>query len=317
MNEFEQAIETVSPGGLYADDIETIQINIGLKCNLACRHCHVESSPTRTEEMDWATLTKVLEVAQSVGAKTVDITGGAPEMNPHFRRFVEAVRNQGQEVMVRTNLTILLEPGYEDMAEFMRDRQVKLVASLPCYLEENVDKQRGHGVYAGSIEVIRKLNELGYGVNEGLILTLVYNPIGPVLPPDQVELEKTYRRELDERFGIRFTNLFTITNMPIGRFEFYLKRNKQDEAYRQLLRESYNPMTVEGLMCRHLISVGWDGTLYDCDFNLAIHWPVAHGTVRNIREFDKAKIAKRRIVTGRHCFGCTAGRGSSCGGVLV
>ena len=219
--------------------------------------------------------------------------------------------------MVRTNLTILLEPGYEDMAEFMRDQQVKLVASLPCYLEENVDKQRGHGVYAGSIEMIRKLNELGYGVEKGLDLTLVYNPIGPVLPPDQVELEKAYRRELDERFGIRFTNLFTITNMPIGRFEFYLKRNKQDEAYRQLLRESYNPATVDGLMCRHQISVGWDGTLYDCDFNLAIHWPMDHGSVRNIRDFDQAKVENRRIVTGRHCFGCTAGSGSSCGGVLV
>jgi len=316
MNEFETAIAPVFPQGLQSADISTIQINIGLTCNLACRHCHVESSPKRKEQMDWETLEAVLRAADLLDAQTIDITGGAPEMNPHFCRFITAAREQGLEVLVRSNLTIHLEPGYEKHAECMRDNRVRLIASLPCYLEENVDKQRGKGVYHQSIEVIGQFNALGYGVDDDLVLTLVYNPIGPVLPPDQAGLEEDYHRELKKLFGISFTNLFTITNMPIGRFLSDLSRKDQDEAYLQLLRESYNPDTVAGLMCRYQIDVGFDGRIYDCDFNLALNMPVNHGAEANIRDFDKDTLLNRRIMTGSHCFGCTAGSGSSCGGAL-
>lgn len=317
LNVFERAIEPVSPGGLHAADIDTVQINIGLVCNLACRHCHVESSPKRTEAMTWKTLEAVLRAAREVNARVIDITGGAPEMHPDFRRFVLAARQQGHDVMVRTNLTILLEEGYEDFPEFFRDQKVILVASLPCYLESNVDKQRGRGVYNHSITAIKKLNELGYGIADNLELTLVYNPIGASLPPDQEKLETDYRRELREHFGIEFTRLFTITNMPIGRFLSDLERQGKDDEYLQVLRDAYNPATVEGLMCRHQINIGWDGTLYDCDFNLALNLPVRTGAARNIRDFDAAVIRNRHIVTGIHCFGCTAGAGSSCGGALA
>jgi len=315
-NEFDVAITSVYPQGLAAADVSTIQINIGLTCNLACRHCHVESSPKRKEQMDWETLEAVLRAAETLGAQTIDITGGAPEMNPHFCRFILAANQQGLEVMVRSNLTILLEPGYENHAEYMRENRVKIVASLPCYLEENVDKQRGKGVYHDSIKVIRKLNTLGYGIDEDLPLTLVYNPIGPVLPPDQEGLQADYQRELKNLFNISFTNLITITNMPIGRFLRDLSHKDQAKDYLQLLRESYNPDTVEGLMCRRQIDVGFDGAIYDCDFNLALNMPVNHGVVANIRDFDKASLLNRRIMTGPHCFGCTAGSGSSCGGAL-
>ena len=317
LNPFEKAIEAVSPEGLRAASLETVQINIGLKCNLACRHCHVESSPKRTEAMSWETLEAVLRVARQSDARLIDITGGAPEMHPEFREFVRAARAQGTQVMVRTNLTILLEPGYERYPEFFREQQVQLVASLPCYLEDNVDKQRGRGVYNKSVDAIVRLNELGYGINEDLELTLVYNPVGPSLPPDQAKLENDYRRELLERYAIHFTRLFTITNMPIGRFQSDLARLGKDQEYLQKLREAYNPATVEGLMCRHQISVGWDGTIYDCDFNLALDMPVNHGEKWNIRDLDLKKVAGRRIVTGMHCFGCTAGAGSSCGGSLT
>ena len=316
MNEFDAAIAEVSPVGLQAVDISTIQINIGLTCNLACRHCHVESSPKRKEQMDGSILEAVLRAAKRLGAQTIDITGGAPEMNPHFCRFITEAGQQGLDVMVRSNLTIHLEPGFEKHAECMRDNRVRLIASLPCYLQENVDKQRGKGVYNRSIEVIRRFNELGYGIEDDLILTVVYNSIGPVLPPEQAGLEADYQRELKNLFGISFTNLFTITNMPIGRFLSDLTRQGQDEAYLQLLRESYNPDTVEGLMCRRQINVGWDGTIYDCDFNLALKMPVNQGVSSNIRDFDKNTLLNRRIVTGQHCFGCTAGSGSSCGGAL-
>ena len=317
LNRFERTIADISPDGLYAASIETVQINIGLKCNLACRHCHVESSPKRTEAMDWETLEAVLRVAKEVDAKTIDITGGAPEMHEDFCRFVTAARKQGHIVMVRTNLTILLEEGYEDRAQFMRDQQVQLVASLPCYLEENVDKQRGRGVYNKSIAAIHLLNELGYGREDNLELTLVYNPIGPALPPAQEKLEEDYRRELKRLYDIDFTRLYTITNLPIGRFLSDLARKGKDQEYLDLLKQSYNPETVEGLMCRHQISVGWDGSLYDCDFNLALKWPMNHGASRNIKDFDASATINRRIVTGDHCYGCTAGAGSSCGGSLA
>lgn len=304
-------------GALFsASTLRVIQVNIGLKCNLICTHCHVNSSPRRTEEMDWATMEAVIEVAEKAGIKTVDITGGAPEMNPNFRRFVEALRARGLHVMVRTNLTILLEDGYQELPRFFRRHGVELVASLPCYTEENVDGQRGEGVFTDSIEVIRRLNAVGYGVEPGLTLNLVYNPGAPILPPAQAGLEEDYRRELRDRFEIEFTHLHTITNIPIGRFKGDLRKQHQLDAYMDLLRQNFNPGTVERLMCRHQISVGWDGALYDCDFNLALRLSAGLRSA-NIRDADVQELTGRRIVTGDHCYACTAGAGSSCGGALV
>jgi radical SAM/Cys-rich protein len=247
----------------------------------------------------------------------VDITGGAPELNPHFRKFVEALHKDGHTVQVRTNLTALLEPGMEDLPEFFKRNGVHLVASMPCYLEENVTAQRGEGVYEKSVQMIRRLNELGYGKEPELPLFLVYNPGGPFLPPDQSQLEADYKRELFQRFGIHFTHLYTITNMPIGRFWEELKKESKDNEYMQVLLEGFNRQTVEELMCRNQICVAWDGTLYDCDFNIALKMPVSQGVPRNIKDFSPKKLTKRKIVTGTHCFGCTAGLGSSCGGSLL
>lgn len=267
--------------------------------------------------MDWKTMEAVIRLAQSLECTRVDITGGAPEMNLHFRDFVTALREKGFAVMVRTNLTIMNEEGYENLPEFYRDRKVELVASLPCYLEENVDAQRGNGVYRDSIDVIKKLNAVGYGVDPGLILDLVYNPGGPVLPPNQEALTEDYRRELNDRYGIKFSRLFTITNAPIGRFRGDLRREKREEEYLDLLRENFNSATVEPLMCRHQVSVDWDGALYDCDFNLALRWPLRNSAPFNVKTVDPANLLNRRIITGDHCFACTAGCGSSCGGALL
>jgi len=315
-NDFDRRVEEATGGPLVSEHIRIIQVNVGLVCNIACEHCHVASSPRRTEAMSWETMAHVLRVAGEVDAELIDITGGAPEMNPHFERFVAEARAKGFPVQVRTNLTILLEAGYEHTAQFLADNRVKLVASLPCYLEENVDGQRGEGVYRGSIEAIRRLNALGYGIDAGLPLELVYNPIGPHLPPDQSALEADYRRELREQHGIEFTNLITITNMAIGRYLSRLKKDRRADEYRELLRTNFNPATVAPLMCRHQIDINWDGDIFDCDFNLALRMPVNHGLPSNIRDFDPALHA-RPIVTGEHCFGCTAGCGSSCGGALV
>ncbi len=316
-NEFDERVEASCGGPLYARSLDTIQVNIGLTCDLACRHCHVESSPKRTEQMDWQTMVLVLEAAKWASITTLDITGGAPEMNPNFRRFVMIARCRDLDVLVRTNLTIMHRDGYTDLPEFYRDQRVRLVASLPCYLPENVDRQRGVRVYEKSIDVIRRLNSVGYGIEPGLTLTLVYNAAGPTLPPEQTGLERDYRRELERRFGIRFTRLHTITNMPIGRFLHDLRRNGHDEKYLRLLRESFNPDTLDGLMCRRQIHVSWDGTLHDCDFNYALAMPTDHGALKHIRDFDPAALIHWRIVTGEHCFGCTAGHGSSCGGALT
>ena len=317
MNDFEKQITETDGDGLLSLEIETLQVNLGLRCNQQCNHCHLEASPQRSEMMEWATMQLVLEAARGLGCQLMDLTGGAPELNPHFRRFVEALRQDGHPVQVRTNLTLLLEPGLRELPGFFRDHRVQLVASLPCYLEENVRAQRGEGVYEKSMEAIRQLNAQGYGSDPNLPLNLVYNPGGPFLPPPQSTLEEDYRRELKSRFGIAFTRLFTITNMPLGRFRAELSRQNQEQSYLHLLRESFNQQTVAGLMCRHQISVGWDGTLYDCDFNLALGLPVNHGAPDHIRSFRPADLMKRRIVTGEHCFACTAGSGSSCGGALV
>ncbi|HEY3244449.1 MAG TPA: arsenosugar biosynthesis radical SAM (seleno)protein ArsS [Phycisphaerae bacterium] len=313
---FDQRVIQATRAPLQALSIETIQVNIGLACNLACRHCHVEASPKRTEQMDWETMELVLAAARRCEARTIDITGGEPAMHPHFRRFVALARSEEFEVIVRTDLTILLDEGYRDLPEFFRAQHAHLIASLPCYLPENVNRQRGARVYEESIEAIRVLNGVGYGIEVQLPLDLVYNPLGPVLPPAQARLEADYRRELDQRFGLRFTRLLTITNMAIGRFLHDLRRQGAAERYQKLLRDAFNPATLAGLMCRHQLHVGWDGTLYDCDFNFALALPV-EGTSTHIRDFEPGDLAARRIVTGEHCFGCTAGCGSSCGGALT
>ncbi len=305
--------------GLGALSLDAVQVNIGLKCDLECEHCHVASSPRRTETMDWPTMAAVIDAAKRAGTRCVDITGGAPELNPNFKRFVAALCELNIDVMVRTNLTAFLEPGMENMPEFYRDHQVHLVASLPCYTEENVDKQRGHRVFERNVKALQLLNKLGYGQKPQLALDLVYNPGGPSLPPDQENLEKDYRRMLDKQFNLSFTRLLTITNMPIGRFRADLKRDGRLEAYETLLRDAFNPATLEGLMCRHQISVRWDGVLFDCDFNLALKMPACNeqGQSLHIRDFNPTTLLARHIQTGTHCFGCTAGCGSSCGGALA
>lgn len=318
MNDFENRISAQHGiEGLFSDTIETLQVNLGLKCNQQCLHCHLESSPERKEMMEWPVMEMILKAAEDSRCRFIDLTGGAPELNPFFRRFVRALREKGFPVQVRTNLTVLLEPNMEDLPGFFEEQEIQLVASLPCYTKENVCAQRGQGVFEQSIEAIRRLNTLGYGLEPSLPLNLVYNPGGPFLPSPQFSLEEDYRRELAERYGITFTHLLTLTNMSLGRFRKELTRQKQLESYMQLLRESFNSTTVSGLMCRRQVSIGWDGTLYDCDFNLAAGLPVNHGAPDHIRSFRPVELRNRRIRTGEHCFGCTAGAGSSCGGSIV
>lgn len=318
MNDFEKKIAAQQETeGLFSDTIETLQVNLGLKCNQQCLHCHLECSPERNEMMEWPVMKLVLKAVERSHCGLVDLTGGAPEMNPLFRRFVNALREKDCPVQVRTNLTVLLDAGFEDLPGLFKEQEVQLVASLPCYTKENVCAQRGAGVFEKSIESIRRLNGLGYGLESSLPLNLVYNPGGPFLTSSQFSLEGDYRRELTERFGIAFTNLLTITNMPLGRFQKELLRQGKMGSYIQLLRESFNPATVPGLMCRCQVSIGWDGTLYDCDFNQALGLSVNHGAPDHIRSFVPDKLRKRRIMTGEHCFGCTAGAGSSCGGSIV
>jgi len=317
MNDFERRISVFSEGGLFAADTEIVQVNLGLRCNQSCAHCHVGAGPGRSEVMEWPVMEEVLRVTGIVRPSLVDITGGAPELNPNLRRFIEALRSASYPVQVRTNLTALLEAGQEAMPEFFKANGVQVLGSMPCYLRENVCAQRGEGTYDRSVQAIRNLNALGYGVDPDLPLGLVYNPGGPFLPPGQADLEVEYRRELGKRFGIRFTNLITIANMPIGRFRDALQRSGELGAYVNLLRDSFNPETLDSLMCRHQVSISWNGTLFDCDFNLALGLSVDHGAPDRVEEFDAAGHAARRVVTGEHCFGCTAGAGSSCGGALL
>jgi len=314
---FDQRILEVQGKPLCGVSLDAFQVNVGLRCNLKCAHCHVAAGPGRREQMDWATMEAIVEAAKAAGARLIDITGGAPEMNPHFRHFIRAISAAGIAIQVRTNLTILLEPGYEDLPAYMRDHRVALVASLPCYLEDNVNRQRGDGVFKQSIRVLRELNQYGYGIRPDLPLVLVYNPQGPALPPAQKTLEDDYRSHLLGQFGIEFTRLVAIANMPIGRFWVKLRTRGQEQAYMNLLMDSFNSETVDGLMCRRQISVDWNGDLFDCDFNLAMGIPVDRRSPRNIRDFNAPALRERRIVTGNHCFGCTAGRGSSCSGALV
>lgn len=303
---------------LRAGAVETLQVNVGKLCNQACKHCHVDAGPRRTEIMTRETAEQVIAILRKFRLPVLDITGGAPELNPSFRYMVAEARSLGTRVMVRHNLTVMFEPGQEALPEFFRDHNVEVVSSLPYFLEQQTDAQRGHGVFEKSVAALHRLNEAGYGVEGGqLILNLVYNPVGAFLPPPQESIEADFRRELKARHGVSFNRLYTITNMPISRFLDYLRRSGNEERYMRKLVESFNPRAVEGLMCRSLISVDWTGRLYDCDFNQMLELGVAAELPQTVSDFEPEKFARRRIVTGQHCFGCTAGAGSSCGGAVV
>src|SRR5271154_3717503 len=296
----------------------TLQVNVGKLCNQACHHCHVDAGPKRTERMTRATAERVLEVlAASPRVGTMDITGGAPELNPNFAMLVERTRALGRKVIVRCNLTVTQEPGMEWLVDFYRRLSVELVCSLPCYTAENTDRQRGSGVFEKSIAALHQLNDAGFAGGE-LRLDLVYNPIGASLPPPQAELEARYHAELESNFGVVFDRLLTITNMPIARFANQLRTTGSDSAYMSLLVNHFNPATVDALMCRDLVSVGWDGRLYDCDFNQMLEIPIGGRAASTIWDVEGVgTLAGARIATGSHCFGCTAGAGSSCGGAIA
>ena len=294
----------------------TFQVNVGKLCNQACHHCHVDAGPRRTEIMTQATAERIAHLIDASPAlRVIDLTGGAPELNPSFRLLVERSRAAGREVIVRCNLTVLFVPAMEWLPGFYRDNRVHLICSLPCYTAGNVAKQRGQGVFEKSIEALRLLNRIGYGGLD-LPLDIVYNPPGEALPPPQADLEARYRLELDGNFGIHFTRLLTITNMPIRRFADQLDRWGKFDAYMSLLVNHFNPATVDGLMCRDLVSAGWDGALYDCDFNQMLDLPLAGRSLTIWDVEDLSALAGRSIATGPHCFGCTAGAGSSCGGAI-
>jgi radical SAM/Cys-rich protein len=316
---FEATLAEHGQAALRALRVDTLQVNVGKLCNQTCTHCHVDAGPARTEIMTRETADAVLDAVRRYPELcTVDITGGAPEMNPHFEYLVEQCRAMGRHVMDRCNLTVFFVRNKQHLPQFLAGHQVEVIASLPCYLEENVDQQRGKGVYSRSIEALQQLNALGYGrEGSGLVLNLVYNPLGPKLPPPQAGLEADYKDELAKRFGIRFNRLYTITNMPINRFLDDLHRAGRYEAYMEQLITSFNPASVDGLMCRNLISVNWDGRLSDCDFNQMLDLPVEGAAPQTIHTFDLALLARRRVVSGMHCYGCTAGAGSSCGGAIA
>lgn len=296
--------------------IETLQVNLGYKCNQSCVHCHVNAGPNRWEMMDEQTLDLIPLVLSARGIKTLDLTGGAPELHTQFRRLVRAASRLGVKVIDRCNLTILFEPGQEGLAEFLAEHNVEIVASLPCYSLENVDKQRGDGVFEKSIAALQKLNALGYGQpNSGKVLNLVYNPQGPQLPPSQQALEADYKRELNAHFGIAFNSLFTLANMPIKRFGSMLISKGTFRNYMQLLKDNYQEQNLESVMCRSTVSVDWQGFLYDCDFNQQLSLPVP-GAQRHLRDLLETNLNGNAICVADHCYGCTAGQGSSCGGAL-
>lgn len=298
--------------------LEILQINVGKLCDLACLHCHVEAGPNRKEIMERRTAERLMELLKkSPAIRTVDLTGGAPELNSNFRYLVAESRRLGRDLIDRCNLTVLFEPGLEETALFLKGQKATIIASLPCYSKENVEAQRGRGVFDKSIQALKLLNKLGYGrEGTGLVLDLVYNPVGPFLPPPQTGLETEYRRELKELFGVEFNRLYTLTNMPIKRFRNQLDREGRLEEYRRLLVENFNPDAALGVMCRNLVSVGWDGKIYDCDFNQMLEIPLS-GKSRTIWEIESFEELASKIAFGDHCYGCTAGAGSSCGGALT
>lgn len=303
---------------LRAEDIEIFQINVGKLCNQTCRHCHVDAGPHRAaEQMTRETAELCLRALARTGAGTVDLTGGAPELNANFRFLVEGAREMGRRVMDRCNLTVLLLPSQAGLAEYLAEREVEIVASLPYFLADRTDAQRGDGVFDLSVRALRLLNRLGYGQGGRLALNLVYNPTGAFLPGDQAALERDFKRELDRRFGIRFDRLYAMTNLPISRFLDYLLESGNYQGYMTRLVNAFNPAAAASVMCRNTLSVGWDGRLFDCDFNQMLDLETGFGAPARIAEFDPEALSRRRIVTGAHCYGCTAGAGSSCGGATA
>ncbi len=318
LQDFDASLKDSGLFPLHASGIEILQINFGRLCNQSCRHCHVDAGPGRTEVIGRETLDACLRILQQADIRVVDVTGGAPEMNPHFRWFVARCRKSDRRVMVRSNLTILLAQGQKDLGAFYRDHKCEVIASLPYYTGKVVDAQRGGGVFERSIKAMRHLNRLGYAQEgTGLILDLVYNPGGAFLPPAQAAIEAEFKRELARRHGIRFNRLLTITNMPIGRFHDLLVRRNLYREYMERLIGSFNSRAAAAVMCRTTLSVGWDGSIFDCDFNQMLGLCCDHGAPDHIRDFDLARLKERRIVTGGHCYGCTAGAGSSCGGAII
>ena len=306
--------------GLKRRAVDVLQVNLGRYCNLACSHCHVEAGPTRTEMMSRDNVDAVLRFLANSGIPTLDITGGAPELHEDFDYLVESARQLGRHVMDRCNLTVIFEPGKDYLPEFFRRHGVELVCSLPCYSIENVDKQRGKGTFDGSIRALQIFNELGYGKPEsGLTMNLVYNPVGPHLPPPQEKLEQDYKRILRKQFNIEFNHLFCLTNMPITRYATHLRLRGEYDSYIELLETNFNPGTVDQVMCRNLISIGWDGWVYDCDFNQMLDLPIANGDGKrlHISSLTLDEVVKPAITVGDHCYACTAGAGSSCGGTLI
>jgi len=303
---------------LTVKPLEIFQVNVGKMCNQVCKHCHVDAGPDRKEIMTRETMQLCLNAIEKSGAHTVDITGGAPEMNPDFRWFVEEIFKLGKKILVRCNLTILVaNKKYHDLPEFYKKNQVEIISSLPYFSSSKTDSQRGEGVFAKSIQALKMLNEIGYGkAGTGLILNLVYNPAGAFLPADQNALENEFKQKLKSGFDIEFNQLFAITNLPISRFLEYLERSGNFESYMEKLIQAFNPSAASNVMCRNTISVSWDGYLYDCDFNQMLELKVA-SAVNHVSNFDKAVLEKRTIITGQHCFGCTAGAGSSCGGTII
>ena len=298
-------------------ELDTLQVNLGYKCNMSCQHCHVSAGPHRKEMMSAETVELIFPVLKKRGIKTLDLTGGAPEMHDQFRDIVTRATAMGVHVIDRCNLTILFEEGYSDLAQFLANHGVEVVASMPCYSSENVDKQRGKGVFDKSIEALQKLHDLGYGKQgSGLVLNLVYNPLGPSLPPNQQDLEFAYKRELKHLFGIEFNQLYTIANMPVNRFKSILLAKGKYHEYMSLLKTNFKQDNLSGLMCRSLVSVDWKGNLYDCDFNQQLGLPLAGEKVTHLGDLLADSINQDPVCVADHCYGCTAGQGSSCGGAL-
>ena len=303
---------------IHRERIETVQVNLGYKCNQSCLHCHVNASPDRKETMSKNTMNQVRAFIKQVGAKTVDLTGGAPELNPHFRDFVRHLRDDDISIIDRCNLTILGEPDQSDLAQFLADQKITVIASLPCYTEDNVDAQRGDGVFQRSIQGLQMLNELGYGQDEsGLALNLVYNPTGPFLPPPQNTLQTEYKEHLWKNYGVIFNSLLTITNMPIKRFGSTLVSRKQFDTYMSLLKKNFDEKNLSSVMCKTLVSVDWEGYLFDCDFNQMLELNIENGNRKiHVSDLESDTLSGRKISVKDHCFGCAAGQGSSCGGSL-
>jgi len=315
---FGEALASASLFPLRATRLEVLQLNLGKRCNQTCRHCHVDAGPDRLEVMSRAVVERCLAVVESTDVPTVDITGGAPELHPDFREIVVRARAAGKHVMDRCNLTVLLLPNYADLIEFLAEHRVEVVCSLPHYRRRQTDTQRGEGVFEESIEALRRLNAAGYGdPDSGLLLDLVMNPVGAFLPGNQAALERDWKAQLARSYGIRFSRLFTITNMPIARYLEWLQESGNLTAYLERLAQAFNPAAAAAVMCRSTLSVGWDGRLYDCDFNQMLELGTAAGAPRTIHDFDVAALRRREIRVGPHCFGCAAGAGSSCGGATA